>query len=495
MRAAAKAKKALILVFDDTRFYMHLLNKLSEQLVAGFSIRPALFKTEDMDYYSKSNLVYIVIDPKLFDINAEMVAEIKTLKQKGTAVAFLILSGQCDGGCLPKINDLISDNIARIMDLGSQLGIQSIAVDNITTLAGSIAHQFTEQGGLHKQVVPPYVTFIKESLASQLHDYYFAEDGIEKACQWFSALPDDNKPVDFAMMFASYPASFGFEFQPKNNRKLLAEVKNLLQPLLSAYRQLHLAITNANRVEIEHALSLFCEHIKTAQGSVADSVGDLSQIRVIRSLQDQAEGIIKAYKAQASKGLQEDIVFLDEASSMPTAPSYEAIEVMRRREMDEHGGKQSGPMPDCPAPSAPASAAAAKVPEIEPDRYPNAPDDYKCPIGCELMLDPVLAEDEFSYEREKIKQWIDRRKDSGEQLTSPMTGKAMSDTLLANKTLKNAITAWKDRQDLIEASRAGVSSEPKVQPVALKETQENPEQTVYLKALSFEWAQIYKKGY
>lgn len=67
------------------------------------------------------------------------------------------------------------------------------------------------------------------------------------------------------------------------------------------------------------------------------------------------------------------------------------------------------------------------------------PDEYLCPITRELMRDPVIAADGYSYEREAIEGWICTK-----NRTSPMTNLPLPTTLLtANHTLKMAISRWR----------------------------------------------------
>uniref|UniRef100_A0A3B3CY24 WD repeat, SAM and U-box domain-containing protein 1 n=1 Tax=Oryzias melastigma TaxID=30732 RepID=A0A3B3CY24_ORYME len=69
----------------------------------------------------------------------------------------------------------------------------------------------------------------------------------------------------------------------------------------------------------------------------------------------------------------------------------------------------------------------------------EVPDHFLCPITRELMKDPVIAADGFSYERESIESWI-----QGKNKTSPMTNLPLQTTLLTpNRSLKMAITHWK----------------------------------------------------
>ncbi|KAK1798080.1 hypothetical protein P4O66_000580 [Electrophorus voltai] len=68
----------------------------------------------------------------------------------------------------------------------------------------------------------------------------------------------------------------------------------------------------------------------------------------------------------------------------------------------------------------------------------GVPDEYLCPITHEVMKDPVIAADGYSYEREAIESWIGTRSRS-----SPMTNLPLQTTLLTpNRTLKMAIFRW-----------------------------------------------------
>ncbi|XP_041857271.1 WD repeat, SAM and U-box domain-containing protein 1-like isoform X2 [Melanotaenia boesemani] len=72
----------------------------------------------------------------------------------------------------------------------------------------------------------------------------------------------------------------------------------------------------------------------------------------------------------------------------------------------------------------------------------EAPNHFLCPITQELMKDPVIAADGFSYEREAMESWI-----QGKNKTSPMTNLPLRTTLLTpNRSLKMAITWWKSSQ-------------------------------------------------
>ncbi|XP_035248761.1 WD repeat, SAM and U-box domain-containing protein 1-like isoform X1 [Anguilla anguilla] len=69
----------------------------------------------------------------------------------------------------------------------------------------------------------------------------------------------------------------------------------------------------------------------------------------------------------------------------------------------------------------------------------DGPDEYLCPITREVMKDPVIAADGYSYEREAIQCWIDSKNRS-----SPMTNLPLQTTMLTpNRTLKMAIDRWR----------------------------------------------------
>ncbi|KAF0042971.1 hypothetical protein F2P81_004308 [Scophthalmus maximus] len=69
----------------------------------------------------------------------------------------------------------------------------------------------------------------------------------------------------------------------------------------------------------------------------------------------------------------------------------------------------------------------------------GVPDEFLCPITRELMKEPVIAADGYSYEREAIDSWVNTKNRS-----SPMTNLPLLTTLLTpNHTLKMAIGRWK----------------------------------------------------
>lgn len=66
--------------------------------------------------------------------------------------------------------------------------------------------------------------------------------------------------------------------------------------------------------------------------------------------------------------------------------------------------------------------------------------DICCPITNQIFLDPVLAHDGFTYEKDAIKKWL------GKNDTSPMTGLQIDNlTFIENILIKNTITNFIDK--------------------------------------------------
>ncbi|KAI7808405.1 WD repeat, SAM and U-box domain-containing protein 1-like isoform X2 [Triplophysa rosa] len=72
----------------------------------------------------------------------------------------------------------------------------------------------------------------------------------------------------------------------------------------------------------------------------------------------------------------------------------------------------------------------------------DVPDEFLCPVTRELMKDPVIAADGYSYEREALETWI-----RTPNHTSPMTNLPLQTNILTpNRSLKMAIQRWKASQ-------------------------------------------------
>lgn len=80
---------------------------------------------------------------------------------------------------------------------------------------------------------------------------------------------------------------------------------------------------------------------------------------------------------------------------------------------------------------------ASAVLNKDNDKIPNL---FKCPIGHEVMKDPVMAEDGYSYERKNIIEWFVKNS------TSPMKGTIIGKLLIDNDSLKSEIREWESKQ-------------------------------------------------
>lgn len=85
---------------------------------------------------------------------------------------------------------------------------------------------------------------------------------------------------------------------------------------------------------------------------------------------------------------------------------------------------------------------AASGGDVEEDSLTFLPKEFVCPITQELMVDPVIAEDGFSYERIAMERWFSTGK-----TRSPVTSERMEgQSLTPNKVMKAMIQNY--RRDL-----------------------------------------------
>ena len=81
-------------------------------------------------------------------------------------------------------------------------------------------------------------------------------------------------------------------------------------------------------------------------------------------------------------------------------------------------------------------AESSQEPSPSPAPAPP-PKEFQCPITKDLMTDPVVLTDGFSYERKAIVEWMKRRS------ISPMTGAEVADSMVPNTVLRVLIGEWK----------------------------------------------------
>ncbi|CAN8254857.1 unnamed protein product [Cochlearia groenlandica] len=89
-------------------------------------------------------------------------------------------------------------------------------------------------------------------------------------------------------------------------------------------------------------------------------------------------------------------------------------------------------------PSSESSSSSSYADQKAPRRPPSH---YLCPIFQEVMKDPLIAADGFTYEAEAIREWLANGHD-----TSPMTNLKMEDcNLIPNHALHLAIQDWQNQ--------------------------------------------------
>jgi hypothetical protein len=74
-----------------------------------------------------------------------------------------------------------------------------------------------------------------------------------------------------------------------------------------------------------------------------------------------------------------------------------------------------------------------------------APQLFHCPLSLEVMEDPVVAADGYTYERSMIAAWLARNQ------RSPLTNEPVETTaLFPNHSLRSAIREWGTKVGLVE---------------------------------------------
>ncbi|XP_010053715.2 U-box domain-containing protein 33-like [Eucalyptus grandis] len=79
-----------------------------------------------------------------------------------------------------------------------------------------------------------------------------------------------------------------------------------------------------------------------------------------------------------------------------------------------------------------------------PEEPSEPPEHFLCPISYEIMRDPHVAADGFTYEASEIRRWLNDGHD-----TSPMTNNPLSTLdLFPNQALRSMIQEWRQRHNL-----------------------------------------------
>ena len=88
------------------------------------------------------------------------------------------------------------------------------------------------------------------------------------------------------------------------------------------------------------------------------------------------------------------------------------------------------------------TAAAPQEAEPQPEADPEAPPEYiVCPLTFEVFVDPVMAADGFTYERELILEYWAKA-----GVRSPMTSaKLASNQLFRNQAVRDAVVIYQTK--------------------------------------------------
>ena len=85
------------------------------------------------------------------------------------------------------------------------------------------------------------------------------------------------------------------------------------------------------------------------------------------------------------------------------------------------------------------------------------PHDFYDIISGDIMVDPVIADDNHTYSRATILEWFKVRQREGRPPTSPLTNEPLRDTALrANLTVKKALDEFVQEKERRAAQRASV---------------------------------------
>ncbi|KAG2498309.1 hypothetical protein HYH03_003570 [Edaphochlamys debaryana] len=94
-------------------------------------------------------------------------------------------------------------------------------------------------------------------------------------------------------------------------------------------------------------------------------------------------------------------------------------------------------------------APVAALPQEEEDEAAHMPPGFVCPITQDLMAEPCVAADGFSYERIAIQEWISRFTAAGRPARSPLTNLPLEHPVVVpNEVLRQQIRQWQEGRQL-----------------------------------------------
>ena len=139
--------------------------------------------------------------------------------------------------------------------------------------------------------------------------------------------------------------------------------------------------------------------------------------------------------------------FTPDASLLITGSNDHTVKIYGQNEVKHHSHK-AGSSKALSSPTLPplVKTGSRQLPSSKtsssssPTEVKNCPSEFLCPITQELMTDPVMACDGYTYEREAIASWFRRG-----ETTSPMTNAQLANTnLVSNISLRSMIQRFLD---------------------------------------------------
>jgi hypothetical protein len=174
----------------------------------------------------------------------------------------------------------------------------------------------------------------------------------------------------------------------------------------------------------------------------------VKKLKVVAQICDgsvQARHSLKAWTPESQSMRCGDVTVLGAEESLRSLHSQSELQFSRSG-MSSLAPPPSGPSLPPPT-AAEAHASAAVVADVDRAQKISAEDigtvpqvDLECPISLEIMHDPVIAMDGFTYEREAIERWFQT------SASSPLTNEKLESKLLVpNRRLKAIIASVRER--------------------------------------------------
>jgi hypothetical protein len=96
----------------------------------------------------------------------------------------------------------------------------------------------------------------------------------------------------------------------------------------------------------------------------------------------------------------------------------------------------------------------AKPVEVAEPNQPEPPSEFLCPINCELMTDPIVLMDGFSYEREAVIEWL-----SEYRMASLMIGAPVANAIMLTTVLRVLINGWREKNMMVAAAAGAAAGD------------------------------------